>query len=156
MSTEQDADELVNRLRIAIGKISRAMDRQIASGAMTRTQSNVLGTIIRRGQMRLGDLAELENINPTMLSRVVAKLDAAGYIRRMPDPADLRAVLIEATDEGVAAHALARAQRTALLGARLVELPEPDDSRLRAALPALEHLGDAMLRRGTPVVPEVR
>lgn len=156
MSTEHDTDELVNRLRIAVGKISRAMDRQIGSGEMTRTQSTVLGTTIRRGAMRLGDLAEVENINPTMLSRVVAKLDAMGYIRRMADPTDLRAALIEATPEGVAAHALVRAQRTELLAARLAELPEFTEEQLRAALPALELLGDAMLRRGMAVVPDVR
>ncbi len=156
MSTEQDTDELANRLRIAVGKISRAMDRQLRPGEMTRTQSNVLGTTIRRGAMRLGDLAEMENINPTMLSRVVAKLDALGYIRRMADPSDLRAALIEATPEGVAAHAQVRAARTELLAARLAELPGVTESELRAALPALELLGGAMLRRGMALVPDVR
>lgn len=158
-ATEHDTEELVNRLRVAVGKISRAMDRQIGAGDLTRTQFTVLGTTIRRGPIRLGDLAELENINPTMLSRVAAKLEAMGYIRRMPDPADLRAALIEATPEGSAAHHAVRTHRTELIAARLAALPDGTEDGLRTALPALEALGDAMLRRTgtaqqmTPVEP---
>lgn len=142
-----DDVELVSRLRIAVAKISRSMDRQIGSGEMTRTQIQVLGTAVRKGPMRLSDLAELEGLNPTMLSRIVAKLDAGGYIRRLPDPDDLRAVRIEATDEGRRVQRRLRDERSALMEARLAGLPPETADRLMEALPALEQLGDAMLRR---------
>jgi DNA-binding MarR family transcriptional regulator len=138
-------DEVVTRLRAAVSRMSRAMDREVGSGELTRTQFTVLGTTIRRGPIRLGDLAELENINPTMLSRVVAKLDSAGFIQRKPDPSDQRAALIEATPAGAAAHAEIRAQRTALMARRLAELPLDAEPQLRDALPALELLASAMV-----------
>jgi DNA-binding MarR family transcriptional regulator len=144
-----NTDELVTRLRAVVGKISRAMDREVGSGELTRTQFTVLGTTVRRGPIRLGDLAERENINPTMLSRVVAKLDAIGYIARKPDPADQRAALIVATASGARAHAEIRAQRTALMARRLGELPPEAEIQLRAALPALEQLAGAMLQPRT-------
>ena len=138
--------ELVNRLRAAVGKISRAMDRQVGAEEMTRTQMTVLGTAIRRGPLRLSDLAELENLNPTMLSRVVAKLEAAGYLIRQPDPSDQRAVLAEATALGIATLARLRENRSALISARLAELPGDTASQLLAALPVLEQIADAMLQ----------
>lgn len=142
-----DDVELVSRLRISVAKISRSMDRQVGTGEMTRTQIQVLGTAVRRGPMRLSELADLEGLNPTMLSRIVAKLDAGGYIRRLPDPDDQRAVQIEATPEGARVQRRLRDERNALLSARLGDLPSETSARLIEALPALEDLADAMLRR---------
>jgi DNA-binding MarR family transcriptional regulator len=141
--------ELVNRLRTAVGRISRALDRQVGAGEITRTQLSVLGTAARRGPIRLSDIAERENLNPTMLSRIVAKLDAAGYIRRLADPADQRAVLIEATDSGIDTLTRLRDSRSALISERLAALPGDTGAELLAALPALELLAAAMLRRPT-------
>jgi DNA-binding MarR family transcriptional regulator len=144
---DTDPVELVSRLRIAVAKISRSMDRQVVAGEMTRTQMQVLGTAVRRGPVRLSELAELEGLNPTMLSRIVAKLDAGGYIRRLSDPEDQRAVRIEATPEGERVQLRLRAERSALMSARLASLPPQTSARLQDALPALEELADAMLRR---------
>ena len=144
--TAIDDGELTERLRIAVAKISRSMDRQTGSGEMTRTQIQVLGTAVRRGPIRLSDLAELEGLNPTMLSRMVAKLDAAGYIRRLPDPDDQRAVRIEATPEGVRIQRRLREERSALLRQRLGDLPPERSAQLIDSLPALEELAAAMLR----------
>ncbi len=144
--TAIDDGELTERLRIAVAKISRSMDRQTGSGEMTRTQVQVLGTAVRRGPIRLSDLAELEGLNPTMLSRMVAKLDAAGYIRRLPDPDDQRAVRIEATPEGVRIQRRLREERSALLRQRLGDLPPERSAQLIDSLPALEELAAAMLR----------
>lgn len=147
--------ELVSRLRVAVAKISRSMDRQIDSAEMTRTQIQVLGTAVRRGPMRLSELAELEGLNPTMLSRIVAKLDAGGYIRRLADPDDLRAVRIEATPEGTRVQRRLRDERNALVAARLAALPPETTDQLIDALPALEQLADAMMRRDDRVTSRV-
>jgi DNA-binding MarR family transcriptional regulator len=142
--------ELVSRLRVAVFTISRSIDRQVGSGEMTRTQMSVLGTIVRRGPLRLSELAERENLNPTMLSRVVAKLDAGGFIQRLPDPDDQRAIRVEATASGTRTQRRLRAERSALLAARLGSLPEDTATQLIAALPALEQLAEAMMRREPP------
>jgi DNA-binding MarR family transcriptional regulator len=142
-----DNGELVSRLRMAVAKISRSMDRQVGAGEMTRTQIQVLGTAVHKGPMRLSELAELEGLNPTMLSRIVGKLDAGGYIRRLPDPDDLRAVRIEATAEGERVQRRLRDERSALVSERLAALPPETADQLIEALPALEQLADAMLRR---------
>lgn len=135
-------DEELARLRIALARITRALDRRTRGDLLTRTQFSALATIARRGPVRISEVAELEGVNPTMLSRILGKLEDAGLVLRSPDPADGRVGNVEATDAGAALHERLRAERTRLLAERLAALPDPDAGRLLAALPALESLAE--------------
>jgi DNA-binding MarR family transcriptional regulator len=141
-----DSDELT-RLRVALAKISREMTRQVPGGDMSPTQVAVLGTIVRIGPVGVGELADLEGLNPTMLSRMAGKLEAAGLVVRTPDPSDGRAVVVSATRAGRALHERLRKRRSALLAERLERIPEGQAEQLVKALPALEALADAMRLR---------
>ena len=136
--------EDVARLRIALARISRLLDRQSRGRELTRTQSSVLATVARRGPLRLSELAESEGLNPTMLSRIVAKLEQAGLLHRSPDPDDGRAARVELTPEGIELNRRQRAERTQLLTDRLAALPGSRAAELLAALPALESLADEL------------
>ena len=138
-----DEDDVV-RLRIALARVSRHLDRQARGDALTRTQTSVLGTVIRLGPMRISELAEVEGVNPTMLSRIVAKLEDGGLLHRRQDPADGRAALVEITDEGRAVGLRLRTERTRLLTERLTSMPGTHADDLLAALPALEALAAAL------------
>jgi DNA-binding MarR family transcriptional regulator len=78
-----------------------------------------------------------------MLSRIVGKLVNAGLLRRVPDPDDGRAALVEATPAGVNLHEQRRLERTRLLLRVLDQIPADDASALIAVLPTLETLADA-------------
>ncbi len=132
--------EEVARLRIALTKIARTMDREVEGGGLTRTQLWVLGTVARLGPLGLGELAELEHLNPTMLSRIVGKLTDAGLVRRVADPEDRRAARVEATQDGRDLHLRRRAERSRLLAALLAQLPSSDATALLDVLPSLEAL----------------
>jgi DNA-binding MarR family transcriptional regulator len=137
-------DDDVARLRIALARISRHLDRHARGDALTRTQTSVLGTVVRLGPLRISELAEVEGINPTMLSRIVAKLEYSGLLHRRPDPADGRAALVEITEEGRAVGLRLRAERTKLLTGHLTTMPGGHADDLLAALPALEALATAL------------
>ncbi len=67
-------EETAVRLRVAIARLSRRL-RPTAAGAaagLTPTRISVLLTIVRNRQIRLSELAEIEGLNPTMLSRVIS------------------------------------------------------------------------------------
>jgi len=132
--------EDVARLRTALGRTSRWLDRSSAEEGLTRTQLSVLGSTARLGPLGLGELAEIEGINPTMLSRIVGKLDDAGYLERLTDPADRRAARVQVTEVGMDLHLRIRAERTRLLAERLEALPTEQRNALLAAAPALEAL----------------
>jgi len=138
-----DVDD-VARLRVALARIARLLDRGSRGRELTRTQASVLATAARRGPLRISELAECEGINPTMLSRIVGKLEASGLLRRIPDPDDGRAARVELTEAGTELDRRQRAERTALLTDRLGALPEPRVAELLAALPALETLAEQL------------
>ncbi|HYH31787.1 MAG TPA: MarR family transcriptional regulator [Pseudonocardia sp.] len=146
MTEAFDADD-VNRLRIALGRISRFLDRRSRSDQLTRTQASVLASVMRLGPIRLSELADVEGVNQTMLSRIVAKLEDAGLFRRLPDPADGRVVLVEVTDAGRAEQLRLRTERSQLLSTQLAAMPPARAAELLAALPALESLADELAPR---------
>jgi len=141
---EFDADD-VARLRIAFTRITRVLDRQSRGHTLTGTQASVLATAARLGPVRITELAEIEGINPTMLSRIVGKLEDAGLLHRRPDPDDRRAALVEPTDAGWELHRRVREERTRLLAEHLGALSHGHATGLLDALPALEALATALL-----------
>ena len=82
-----DADG-VTRLRGVIARLARQLNASSTSEGLTPSQASVLGLVVFRGPLSLGELADLEGLNPTMLSRVVGRLQELELIRRIPDPAD--------------------------------------------------------------------
>jgi DNA-binding MarR family transcriptional regulator len=132
--------ETASRLRVAVARIDRLLSREVLGAELTRTQFSVLGTLVREGETRLSALGEREGLNPTMLSRVVAALERAGWVERAPDPDDGRASRVSATAAGRALHARLRRERSALVEEWLRGLADDEAGRLAAALPLLEGL----------------
>jgi DNA-binding MarR family transcriptional regulator len=135
------------RLRAVVGKLSRRVNGSTRGETMTPSQLSVLGSVARQGPLRLSELAELETLNPTMLSRIVANLDEAGLVHRRSDPDDRRAGLVEVTAAGRRTYDRLKAQRAKVLLDGLHELDPRDVAAVEAALPALEHLIEALSRR---------
>jgi DNA-binding MarR family transcriptional regulator len=86
-------------------------------------------------------------MNPTMLSRVVRRLEESGLLIRRPDPEDGRAALVEATTDGRQLDDRIHSERDDVLN-RIVEQLEPAERRaLVDALPVLERIADALKPR---------
>ena len=140
--------ETLGQLRAVISKLARQFNATATGAGLTPTQASVLALIAARGPLGLTELARLEGLNPTMLSRVVGKLTELGLIQRDPDPADLRAIQVEATAAGRKIHDRVKLLRTEAIGHCLDELPPASVRSIVDALPALDDLAQA-LRRST-------
>jgi DNA-binding MarR family transcriptional regulator len=140
--------ELVARLRGVISRLARQLNATSTGEGLTPTQYSVLGLIRSRGPLGLAELTDLEGINPTMLSRIVRRLDDDGLIRKLPDPSDLRAVRVEVTNAGTDMHNRIRDRRTSVLSDWLTQLPDETLDTLLAAVPAMEALAEAV--KSTP------
>jgi DNA-binding MarR family transcriptional regulator len=136
--------ELVARLRGVIGRLARQLNDTSTGEGLTPTQYSVLGLVRRRGPLGLAELAELEGLNPTMLSRIVRVLDENGLIRRRPDPSDLRAARVEITPDGELVHERVREHRTRVLSDCLALLPPETAGILLETVPAMEALAEAV------------
>jgi DNA-binding MarR family transcriptional regulator len=134
-----DADAVI-RFRNVVGRLARDLNATATDEGLTPTQASVLGLVTKRGPIGLAELTELEGLNPTMVSRVVSKLDDLGLIERIPDPADLRTANISATAEGHVTQQRVRDARADIISACMNRLPKQSLAALVAALPALEEL----------------
>lgn len=132
------------RLRMLIARLSRRLARTKAGAALTTTETTVLATIVRRGPIRLGDLAAFEAMNPTMLSRIVRHLEQSALIERHLDPNDRRAATVAVTDTGQRLHRAIRDERSDALSRLLSGLDRSERAALQAALPVLEHLAEQL------------
>jgi DNA-binding MarR family transcriptional regulator len=145
-TTQPDGGELdeTARLRAAIGKLSRRLRPTVAGSGLTPSQTSVLFSVVRRGPVGLSELAVLESLNPTMLSRITAQLCDAGLIRRLPDPGDRRAALVQGTAAGRRIRERIHKERTQALGAYMAGLSKKQRETLWEALPVLEELAEMM------------
>jgi len=149
MSVRQDAPapalgvEDAQRLQQSLGRIARRM-RSRTSDGLTPSQLTCLGAIVALGPVRVSDVAAREGINPTALSRVLARLDESELIVRTPDPNDRRSAMLAATRKGRRTLEHVRAEGTKLLLERVGRLDADDARALAAALPALAALAESL------------
>lgn len=136
--------DAVAHLRVAISKLARELNATATGEGLTPTQASVLALVSARGPLGLAPLADMEGLNPTMLSRVVSRLGELGLIRRLPDPTDLRAAQVEVTPAGKDMHQRIRARRTEVVARCMQRLPEETVRTLLDAVPALQALADEL------------
>ena len=136
--------ELVVRLRAVISRLTRLLNDTSTGEGLTPTQYSVLVLVRNQGPLGLTELAEMEGLNPTMLSRVVKALDERGLVRRMTDPGDARAARLVATAEGEQVHDRVRAERTKVVSDCIDRLPPDTAETLAASVPTLEALAEAL------------
>ena len=132
----------VTRLRVALARLSRRLRKHELAG-LTPTQLAALATVERSGPMRLGDLAAVEGIAPSTLTRLVTALEESDYVRRHADPSDARASTLAITPRGRDTLERLRTQTTLELAASLRLLTLAQRSALAEALPVLELLAEA-------------
>ena len=137
-----DPVEVAGRLRLSTTRLARILRQQDQLG-LTPTMTAALATIGREGPLTLGALAASEQVSPPTITRVVGKLEAAGLVRRRPDPADGRVTRVELSAAGRRQLDTGRTRRTAWLATRLRELPAEDFERLAEAADVLERLTSA-------------
>ncbi len=128
-----------------MARLSRRLRPTEAAGSLTATEVDVLVAAERRGPIRLSDLASFAGLNPTMLSRIVPKLEEAGLIRRLGVEGDRRICRVEATTKGHRLLERIRSERNDALSKRLGEFGPAEREAVRLALPVLEELAERLL-----------
>jgi DNA-binding MarR family transcriptional regulator len=131
----------VTRLRVALARLSRRLRRHELAG-LTPTQLAALATVEQSGPIRLGDLAAIEGIAPSTLTRLISALEDSGYVQRCADPTDARASTLAVTAEGREMLDRIRTETTLVLARSLGDLTPAQRSVLAAALPVLEQLAE--------------
>ena len=139
MSTpEIERDELVAAILRATAEMStgRAAFTQVVAErfGLAATDVECLGLLAAEGAMAVGRLGELTALTTGATTRMVDRLEQAGYVRRVPDPADRRRVIVEPVPERTIAVARAFEPLDAAIRAALSPAPPADALAIRAFL----------------------
>jgi DNA-binding MarR family transcriptional regulator len=148
-SLELDPAEVAARLRFSVVRLARLL-RQQDQGGLTPSQSAALATIDREGPLTLGQLAQHEQLAPPTITKIVAQLEASGFVIRRVGATDRRVSQVEISPSGRRQLDANRSRRTAWLAARARDLDPDELDRLTAALAVLEKLATRPPEPGTP------
>lgn len=84
-----------------VGEIARLFARnfnqRVREHGLTQTQWHALAVLSKGEGMKQAELAELLQVQPISLARLVDRMEAAGWIERRPDPNDRRAIQLYLT-----------------------------------------------------------
>ena len=77
--------------------LRKAFDRRAVGLGVTRAQWKVLFRLDRQPGLRQIELADMLDIEPITLSRIIDRLEEGGLVERVADPADRRAWRLHVT-----------------------------------------------------------
>ncbi len=139
--------EVVARLRLAVARLNRQLRAQSAND-LTLSMQSVLFVVSRDGPLTLGALALREQLAPSMITKLVGRLEDDGLVERRADPTDGRVKIVTTTAAGDARVADIRSRREAWLARQFRLLSDDEIERLTAALAVIERLAQAEAPRG--------
>lgn len=92
----------------AVSRIAR-LHRMAAGRLLKQTglypgQEIVMMHVWSAGPVRQSELIRICELDPSTVTKMLQRLEQAGHVRRCPDPADRRAVLVEATQDSCALY----------------------------------------------------
>jgi len=127
---------------------TRAMETRVLTALaaagyedLTVAQGRVFARI-GPGGTRLTDLAEQAGVTKQTAGFLVDQLERARYVRRVPDPTDARARLVQISARGTAAVAVARATEAEVEAEWAAHLGERATIQLRRNLTRLRAITD--------------
>jgi DNA-binding MarR family transcriptional regulator len=102
---DEDALDAWRAFLTAHAHVTRRIGRDLAdAGLPDLSWYDLLWALYTQPErsLRVNELAREVVLSPTAMSRFVDRVEAAGCVRREPDPHDRRALRVAITDEGVA------------------------------------------------------
>jgi DNA-binding MarR family transcriptional regulator len=130
---------LSSDLLSVVARINRLANQRVRL-ALPFAQARLLAVIEDQGAARISDLAALDHCSQPTMTTQVRRLEDAGLVSRITDPADARAVLISITPEGIEALAAVRADRGAVIDPYLSRLDDADRQTLSDAVRVMRTL----------------
>lgn len=130
--------DMDDNLGFMISDVSRLMRRRFDERAraigVTRPQWRALTALSRREGMNQGNLADLLEVEPITLCRMVDRLEEAGHVERRRDPHDRRAWNIFLTDKSRPLLDQLRGIADGMFAVALEGVDDAEQARLAASL----------------------
>lgn len=135
---------LASDLGASVVRLRRRLLRERDPGnPLTINAMAVLGALEREGGLRVGELAAREGVRPPSMTRTLNGLERHGYIRRAPNSADGRQVVVSLTERGRATLRADRRRRDEWLARQLHALGPGERDVLMKAVSILHRISSA-------------
>jgi DNA-binding MarR family transcriptional regulator len=138
-------DEIAEALPQRSAALSRLFLTRTTIG-VSRTEVGVLRNLLDRPR-RITELAAEEGVTQPAITLLVNRLERRGWLRRIPDPTDGRAVLASMTPTGEEVFAGLRAEYRAMLREEMATLDDSEVETLAEAVEILDRLIDRLAQR---------
>jgi DNA-binding MarR family transcriptional regulator len=116
-------------LRLAVKLLAHRLRAEARPGEVSWSQESVISLLDREGPATVTELAKAEGVRSQTMGSTLASLEAAGLVRREPDPGDGRQTLASLTDRGRDALARARQIKQTWLTAVMAERLTLDEQK---------------------------
>jgi DNA-binding MarR family transcriptional regulator len=148
---------IVDRIGALSKRLKSAFNETLGEFGLNHGEWSVLGYLKRSGaphRRSPGELAKHAGLSSGAMTNRLDKLEAAGLVRRLPDPSDRRALQIELTEQGHdrwERSAAAQVEKeTAVTSALGDDEKEQLNALLRRLMLAFEREGAAVLAEDYP------
>ena len=131
-------DEIAEALPQRSAALSRLFLTR-TSVCVSRTEVGVMRKL-RAGPRRITELAAEERVTQPAITLLVNRLGERGWVERIPDPSDRRAVHVSLTPAGDEAFKRLRAEYRALLHEEMASLDDAEVETLASAVEILDKL----------------
>jgi DNA-binding MarR family transcriptional regulator len=135
---DRHTEEVADRLHSIAIHLLRMVRVQDAATGVAPARLSALSVIVFAGPISLKDLARAEQVRPPTMSRIVDALEKTGLARRQLNPADRRAVMIEATLKGRRILQQGRYRRVQSLARHLCRLNAKELEQIEYALDSIQ------------------
>lgn len=140
--TTERPHRLAAQLAPRLARLIMTLRRETSAAGLSRVQLTVLATLQRGGPRRITGLAESEQITQPSMTSLISRMERSGWVRRVPDAQDRRAVRVAITDEGRRQYDVGLAAYTDALAERLRRLDPEQRQALHQAIGALDAVLD--------------
>ncbi|HEX3196057.1 MAG TPA: MarR family transcriptional regulator [Propionibacteriaceae bacterium] len=128
--SRHETANLVHSAAVRLLRAARAADADLD---LDGPRASLLSVLVFAGRQPVTKLAELEQVSPPAITKMVSALESAGLARRERSETDRRVVLVSATPVGKRLLERGRAARVRAIAALLDDATDAELQTLRAA-----------------------
>ncbi len=139
-SPTREVEAVADRLHSAALHLLRRLRTEDDALGVSPPRLSALSVVVFAGPIGIGALAAAEGVAAPTMTRLVDGLERDGLVRRRPDPADARGVLVEPTATGKRILTKGRRQRVRTLAEGLAGLTSEELADIRRGADLIERV----------------